>query len=341
MHCSEDAASFAKQQNKMPPAVRPLPNHTTTIDEFNVHKKTICKVLRARNDMLPFVVATGTLGDELAIRESALRVRALGDDARLVRGYRLVTVPGLRPEPTFNAIPAVCIVHADGTRESLHHSTSDDASKLVFVPSRRMHPDVTDDDLANATQVLCTVVVCPIPVRHSLSLVREKLSWFEQRRFTFSPEEGKPRRLIISRAMPVFALWMQSDSLRIQTIDDALIAFGFPFRELAGDEHTEAVVSNAPHVNDVYDAHELLAPVPPWAFERRCWLPSVPALHAFHARILETEGEDAAWLAHAEEYANYYRQLESEYMHRLYKNADTTGVSLPDRLEGATSLTFE
>jgi len=302
-------------------------DHNTTTLEYNANKPEILKHLRAKGDPFPFVVNPGQHREELAFRETSARLaklRSHGVNVTLLRGYRLTTIHGLAQDSglLYNASP--CLVLKVGTvYECLSCNRDPDSNApIVFVPSSRMHPELTDTQLLSGSYLCCTVVGgAPMTVR-ALLVARNALSFFEQRKLCATPEEGVPRRLLLTRTFPLFSEWMSTCcKLPFDLITDFSISSGCCFREILDEEAEEAL--RVVGEGGVYDfgtedpSVDMTAPDPPWVFERETWLFSVGALHDFY--LESSKGTNA--LQNFELVSTFYllyNKLQDEYLSRLH-----------------------
>jgi hypothetical protein len=326
------------------------PDRVTSIDEFNAHKKALCKVLRRKTDHLPFLVKSGSLSDESAMMATGRRLRALqksGERVELLRGYRLLSVPDIGRKLTFNAIPTTVLRRADGSHETLHSNgdaTGSSSKPMVFVASSRVHTELDDEQLCSGRYMLCTVVVGAQDALCALGVMKGVLSHFEQRKICMRPEDGAVRRWIVPRAFPFFDLWVYH-GCRVfpSTRLDMQIAFGFPFRELTDAEHELAVDHEVAEAKKTvftggFQLKEMVAPVPPWKNEPRVWLPSVQQLHALYKKHTNnfTTFPTASGLS---EFVELFATLQDEYSDRITRN-DCGGALVPSKSPTSSDTAF-
>ena len=319
-------------------------DRVTSVDEFNCHKRALCAVLRSKADPLPFLIQPGALLDESASMAMGRKLDAMqeaGGTAKLLRGYRLLTVPAIGTHVTFNAVPALVILKSDGTKETDHYNGVLGSTKpFVFVPSSRMHAELSDDAICSGRHMLCTVVVGCRETLNTLRMMRDILSFFQQRKLCMKPEEGIARKWLLARPLPFFDIWFKygcnvCPSFRI----DIHVAFGFSFRALTDSEHELAIDSEVPDEQKVfsttgYTLRELVQPTGLWKTEPRIWLPTVKKLHDFY-RVSSSNYTVVPGSNCMGTYVEFYKQLLSEYWARLRTN-DGGGLAIP----GGTSATF-
>ena len=323
------------------------PDRVTSIDEFNAHKKAICKVLRRKTDALPLLVKGGSLFDESAMMATGRRLRALqksGEHVELLRGYRLQSVPDIGRKLTFNAIPAVVLRRADGSHETLHSNGDSSSKPIVFVASSRMHPELDDEQLCSGRHLLCTVVVGEQDALCALGIMKGTLSHFEQRKLCMRPEDGAVRKWVVPRVFPFFDLWVHHNCCVFpSTRIDMQIAFGFPFRELTDAEHELAVDHEVAGARKTvftggFELKEMVAPTPPWKNEPRVFLPSVQKLHSLYKQHTNgfTTSPTASGLSN---FVELFSTLQKEYSERLTRN-DCGGALVPSKPPTSSPAAF-
>ena len=137
---------------------RATTDHVMSVDDYNANKRLILATLRNKGDPPPRIMAHGSG----CIRALFLTVDALLKErpgARLVRGYKLHTVPlskrrdlgGDAVKATFHMVLARPSA-ADPTREVYECACAaffppDQKRSFVFVPSSRAHPQICDEAL--------------------------------------------------------------------------------------------------------------------------------------------------------------------------------------------------
>lgn len=302
-------------------------DHLTTLDEYNSNKVAIRRLLCRKNDPTTAYLAPGEHSPDLAprfLRDRLAELRASGVTGfKMVRGFKLVTIglPGSKPSfLTFNAASHVVLQHPDGSFESVTRNGDDvEGGKYIFVPSSRMHADLTDDELLSGYWLLSTVVSGPPSIISTLVRIRSAMCSFEQRRLCGSPEDARARRSIVFRYFPSYLKWVSKKSLlQVSIQTDATVAFGIPHRELT-DEEFERVFdggdADQKQITEVVSCYELTNPKEPWGFEKERWLPSVAVLHALVDEVVMSDEP------HSEENEKMlfalYDVLQDEYATRL------------------------
>lgn len=305
----------------------PVDECNMTVAQYNANKYGIRKHLCNGGDPRARLVRPGTCQPELAPRVVGLRLEELnrvhGGGYTLVRGYRLISmtsaVSAMR-QVTYSAQSHLVIKTPTGEYESLTRSADDSrpTEPYIFVPSSRMHTDLTDAELLSGYWLLCTVVGGPPEITATLLRLRENMCDFEKRRLCATPEESRARRSLAIRQFPGYMKWSQLVSkLPANTYVDSVIAFGMPFRELTDAEMD--VIFDGIDVRQTLsgegDTSDFLKPEPPWQFDRSMWLPSVPKLHAEVERFVEVaDGHDSAADV---VFFPIYETLQEEYATRL------------------------
>jgi len=286
------------------------------LEQYNSNKRAIRTHLCAKHDAHAILVKPGAFSPEVSLRAARLRMSELSADpeagCRLIRGYRLVS---LGDTVSYSAVGDVVIGFANGTFESLTHAPDGSQRPSVFVPSTRMHQELSDTELLSGYWLTCSVLGGSAQVVATLLRLRNNMCNFETRRLCASPEDAKARRSLAVRQFPGFAAWSKSKSMLPQSLFvDSVLSFGMPFRELRDDE-MEAVYDGcySKQQAELGKWSEYVAPQHPWEFEQRMWLPSV---HRLHCLIDENQEADD------ELFYELYDTLEGEYAARLTNAED-------------------
>jgi hypothetical protein len=323
-------------------------DHNTTVGEYNRHKFRIRQHLCAHGDPFAIVVACGHHRNETATHATGRRIRELqndGETVKLLRGYRLTTICDFEAggQITYHADSTLVIRRENGQHECLARNRYvEDRSRFIFVPSSRMHADLSDAQLVSGAYLLCTIVDGPLPMLQSLLLTRDILSHFERRKICASPEDATSRRLLFTRCFPFLNHWFQTAcKLPPDLKTDAAVSFGCCYRELSDDECAAALedklagkeLNMGPPVEPI----ALLEPEAPWCFEERVHLPTVEKLHAFY-RCTVLSG--TVWYPDQQSaYYKFYDALQQEYSDRLVSSSGLCGATMPPTLTGVPVCT--
>ena len=308
---------------------RECDDYNMTVAQYNASKHDVRKHLCNTGDAKAALVKPGVWPPDLALRAVGRRLKELNDKGRmndehyeLVRGYRLVsmTTPKATAKATYNAQSHVVIKHPNGEYESLIRNTtkSNPDAPFVFVPSSRMHTDLTDQELLSGYWLLCTVVGGPREITDTLLRLRDNMCHFERRRLCSSPEDSRARRSLAIRQFPGFQLWSRTASRLPESVYiDSAIAFGMPFRELTDAELDRVYEGKSIRTMiEIGEASDFLHPSTPWKFERERWLPTVEKLRGCVERYAKmTEDGDQGIVEAA--FFPIYEQLQLEYATRL------------------------
>lgn len=318
-------------------------DYNTTAEEFNNTKKQILAHLRRKGDPVPSLVQPGRLCEELAFRAAGRRLRALqltGEQATIVRGFKLVSIGGVGGPLSilsYNATPHVVVRRENGALESFARNRDPSNKRpFVFVPSSRMHSDLSDAELLRGHHMLCTIVGGSKDVVEVLLLMRESLSEFEKRKICLNTDTAMARRMIITRTFPFYKEWSSGASgyrkLPADLLTDSQLAFGFPYRELREDEAEHVLRNSESGANAEIELDEPLAddfvrPSAPWRFDSSVWLPAVRRLHHIYENVILRDA--IPFQASRPLFLSVYTELQEEYCTRIATGE--TPSSLPRR----------
>jgi len=254
-----------------------------------------------------------------------------GKECRLIRGYKLTSLPlpdsGIE-SIAYSAQAVIVIQHADGRYESLAcNNVSSDPSPFVFVPSSRMHPELSDEQLLSCHFALAEIIDGPAAIVDTLIRMRCTMSRFEQRKLCRSPEEAPTVKNLMIRYFPHFEAWSRKRCKLCMHVDIA-IAFGMATRPMT-DTENEYILSGgmteAPRPL-VEDRRSLTKETGEWTFERDVWLQGVAALHMFVDGTATQQGCDENE-AVARVYFQCYDSLQIEYAKRFCRAAEKESMS--------------
>jgi hypothetical protein len=195
-------------------------------------------------------------------------------------------------------------------------NASGSEEKYVFVPSSRVHTELTDEQILSGYFLLSTIIGGPPQITAQLIRLRVNMCAFEQRRMCAYPEEMTARKSLAIRQFPGYVKWATTecrlpDSCHI----DVCIAFGMPFRELRDDE-VECMLSEGLVLKDSMSISELVNPVHPWAIEETQFVSTAHTTRRFLMSVIENDTDvDEGGLAVM--LVAFYRKMEIEYAERL------------------------
>ena len=298
-----------------------------SVSVYNMNKRAIRKHLCNTSDPKAAIVRSGECNvDHFATRATRGRLAALHaegkTECKVVRGYRLVSLSdGSNSAVTasYTARSEVVIDHGGGNYECFSAAPTGVANdRFVFVPSSRVHTELSDDQILSGYFLLGSVVGGPAEITSTLLRLREQMSHFDRRRLCGSPEEAVSGHSLAIRKFPGFARWQDAVCRLPKTVfTDASIAFGFPFREVL-DEELEAMFQGGDLrelISEYGTVKDFIDPKPPWKFERERWLPGVEVLHQLTA--LYSEGAQGPCFSTDSIFFPIYARLELEYCNRL------------------------
>ena len=307
------------------------------VHEYNAEKRAIRAHLCFAGDAPTALVQPGSFPYDIAPRMVKHRMEQLrgdGKECKLMRGYKLTSLlpPNSGIESlAYNAKGIVVIQHVDGKYESLaQNSMSSDRSPFIFVPSSRMHTELSDEQLLSGHFMLATVIDGPKSIIDTLMRLRVKMSRFEQRKICRSPEEAHAVKSVLIRYFPHFDNWIKNKcQLPKHLYVDIAIAFGMatrPTTDVENDYILSGGHTEAPVPTRYEDRRSLTKETGDWTFESDMWLDGVKALHMLvDGTATQKAGDSAARLL----YIRCYDSLEIEYAKRL------AGYELKARAEHA------
>lgn len=299
--------------------------------EYNANKHAVRALLQNAADPYAFRLVAGVMRDAVMWPASAVRMKELrrqGNDVTFVRGYMLVTTPflaqiGLDNEIVYSAVPCPVLRVRDADGGKARYETVYDGSvggagnaPLLFVPSSRLHPELSDEQLMSGAFQPCHVWSVPPEAVQPMRALRDTHSAYERRRFCFAPEEMDAPRTIVTRSGFFLCEYLSSAASKVARYDhaDARLAFGMPYMTLAND--TKICAPMDMRADDFKCQDALIDPQPPWKHDRDAWLPSVGALHA---AIHDTKGLACREvLERQHHFFQLFVKLEHEYAQRRY-----------------------
>ena len=308
-------------------APAPTDLHFSTV-HYNANKVRIRKQLCNHDDLNTVLISPGSFAPDMVARATNERLQALasqGIHATLVRGFRMIAMTA-HPDPStfcYCAQGTVAIRHPDGRFESLcQNATTAPTKPFVFVPSTRMHKDLTDEQLLSGYFLLCSIVCGPQTIVDAVLNLKDTMNFHDQRRFCRTPEECTARRSLAIRQFPGYAQWASKYSQIPKTMYvDSTLAFGFPYRDLTDAEMEELFAGKDVRMAICSETkHDFLCPNPPWSYATSLWLPSTPVLHDYLAGTFDVWQNTEAMLADegvSDTLLSLYETLEREYVARL------------------------
>lgn len=220
-----------------------------SVEDYNANKRLIAATLRNKGDPPPRIMAHGSG----CIRTLFLTVEALLKErpgARLVRGYKLHTVPlsmrrdlgGDAVKATFHMVLARPSV-ADPTREVYECACAayfppDQKLPFVFVPSSRAHPQIGDEALLGNRWIPGCIVFGNLNWADATCAIQRVVG----RRASVigtTPEACVAKRNWRVRLFPFFEDWYTDRKPQRYPSDDMQVFaefFGFPIYEVDDDE---------------------------------------------------------------------------------------------------------
>lgn len=277
--------TVAKKSEKKETWCRPM-----APPEFTRHKNEIMKLLRKKGDAAPVCnVKPGILGEQDAL----LSVRTFLDqsenaDCSLVRGFRMFVFIDTNERFSYAARSDVAVRLPNGSIVSFtaNKRGAKDAP-FIFVPSSRMHVELSDESLLSGFYHLSTVVGGAKQVVNAISMVQKQLSLFERRLFCTNPDHSMAVPSAHVRYYPFFAEFLASNQgepvRQLKSLTDACVAFGMAYKPIAfesgmrmpSSKHDTTSDDNDDNINNwILPADDV-----DWIVEENVWLPSVPTLH--------------------------------------------------------------
>lgn len=290
-----------------------------TRDEYNTNKFAIRHLLQAQGDAHVFRVLPGQFPQEVAWKAAAeliAKTKADGGHAQLVRGFVLIVWFAEGDAISYTAFPCPVVrikpaSDAPATHVSTYEAADVTSAPMVFVPSSRMHPELSDAQLLSSTLQLSHVWSVPPCEMPKIRAMRRTRCALERHKFCLSPEEAVGRRpMVVYMGFFLKEYMAHASSIPVTDHFDAHASFGFPFADPHDVEAHAYPLSLAAH------ADALVHPKPPWTHDRSAWLPSSGALHA--ATLAAGEARtDCELRAHMPLFFQLYKRLECEYLTRM------------------------
>jgi hypothetical protein len=299
-----------------------MPNRPTNRQEYNENKIAIHFHLQKKGDAPAFRVLQGKFADDNAWREAATLIedaRARGDQATLVRAFTLVTWSSNdgQSEFVYAAVPCPIVRTVPSMGGHATHTTTmqigdDCRDPIVVVPSSRLHPELTDNQILSAQFSLSWVWSVPPNRMPNIRALRKARCVYEQQRYCLTPDEGVSRRTVASQ-VGFFLLdyLLHLSSISVNDRFDAQTSFGFPFAY--SDSREAAPIAFEEGIQGRINA--IVNPEPPWAHDRTAWLPSVEKLHRAIQGTSNVRTPDELHV-HMPNFFTVYKQLENEYIRR-------------------------
>lgn len=304
-----------------PPAKSDRP---MTVAEFNAKKKAILSLLRAKGDDLPQAnVAHG----QFSRSETPIRLKnilgARENTLTLVRGYRLVVAhlgDGDDSLAVCAAQGALALRGADGKLQSVTRGDNFQDIPFIFVPSSRMYPSLSDDDLVSGKYRFCTILFDEYGAAQMLQRVRLNMSSLEKQKFALSPEEAEPLPAALVRDFPFFQEYFEGAKHAFESPCDTAMCFGMPWRPITNADIERLDLAGGTRMVEFeyVDSGEFVSPSTPWRFDRDAWLPSVPTLHRLLEDMFAAESQIPQML-HRFFMFEILEKLGREYQQRLYQ----------------------
>ena len=302
----------------------PLADVIMSAETYRRHKKTIWKALCAEADKSdpPRIVKPGNGCPFACAKNVRLYLRNAGSGHSVVRGYKMVCLP---PSPivqfTFKAIGHLVVRTPDGkfVDPTLHYSQFKKDEPYIFVPSSRMHADLTDKQLVSGAYLFNSVSRGDARIVNNIARMHACVSRFLQRNNVESPESFPTVPRIHLEPLPYFDDWIDVSSISSRSnshedYQDAALAFGSRYivarEEEADDPELEDMCCcGYVPIEGLEDSR--------FESEHNMHLPSTPEFLNFHKARKQ---KDAPYLPPAVEmkkYLEFYTQMEEEFVMRL------------------------
>ena len=295
--------------------VRPNINRPMTVKEFNTMKKDITKLLRSKGDDFPVCnVQNGCNSVPEAYMKMQLALDMPSQTSRLTRGYKLVVITDHRDLYTYAAQPYVALKQADGSIVSFIKDERFGDTPFIFVPSSKMHPEISDAKILSCNWKLATVVSGNSLILDMLVRVKQNMSIIERQKFAFAPENAVAAPVVRIRFFPFFKEFVESNPHAFDNPNDAALCFGMPYQNIKDDKTSK-------NSRDTFiwgktdDAMDFLEPTSSWLIDTVAWLPSVSKLHATMNAIYIKRNVPKA--LHYKLLISIYEKLGHEYKSRL------------------------
>jgi len=290
----------------MPPAV------------YTKYKKVIWKALCSKDDKAnpPRILVPGRGCAFAAPRNVRLFIKSAGDENTPVRGYKMMCLPECdNVKFTFKAIGHIVVRTPEGKLiDPTKHVDELGTDDYVFVPSSRMHADLTDKQLLSGAYLFNTILCGDNRIVDNIIRVHACVSRFLQRNNVRSPESFPTVPRIHLDELPYVQDWMESSNILPSSEIDASLAFGA--RYLIGREEE----AEDPKLADVCCGAKPLDGLPDdlFHYETNMFLHTTREFLEFH-KTYSTSTEKLPPAVEMKEYLNYYRIMENEYLTRMEK----------------------
>ena len=303
-----------------------------TVRVYNNNKYRIRKQLCADRDPPAVLLLPGVHHIDCsmrAVRDHLDELEAEGKTGYSIqRGYKLVQISDVLSrinEITYNAQSEVVLKNPDGTYTSFSENVNKSSTRYVFVPSSRVHFELSDKQILTGYYLLATVIGGPPLIRAQLLKMRSSMCSFEWRKMASMPEELPAKRSVALRHLPGYKNWVINEC-RLPGANhiDMSIAFGMPYRELTETE-MEKIIAGGEQTDllrEEINLKDLLYISSPWHFEYDVFLPSAYKLRDFLQLLVEDGGafnEKALELM----LVKFYKEMEKEYEGRFISCEDS------------------
>lgn len=300
-------------------------NRPMTKTEFKKVGKTLVRQLCCKTDSPP--VCNVLPGEHTKQESPSLlrqKLRDGSDSFKLIRGYKIVMIMPDDALFTYCGLPMLVLKNT-GTGKIVC-LTKDDRFQhdpFIFVPSSRMHPDITDDELLSGRFDFSGILGGSEVVIDCIVRSKRHQSIFERTTYATSPESAKAVPKAYIMFYPGFRTFVDVNREHFDSISDLAVSFGMPYRVLSEEDDPDELARHVDKSGTIFmsgteNAHTLIYPKPPWVVEKNVWLPLVPQLH----RVLETicEAENSSSPDNDARYtclSIMYTHLLSQYKQRL------------------------
>lgn len=293
---------------------------------YNNNKHRIRRHLCADGDPKAVLLTPGKFHIDASMRAVRDRLDELNRDGKvgysIQRGYKLVQISDVLSkinEVTFNAQSEIVLRNPDGTYTSFSENVDKSTDRYVFVPSSRVHFELSDDQLLTGHYLLATIIGGPTVIRAQLLRMRNNMCSFEWRKMASLPEELPARRSVALRHLPGFANWVQTQC-RLPGANhiDVSIAFGMPYRELTEREMEKIIKGENPTdlLREEVCLNDLINVSEPWQLEPKVFLPTTHKLRDF-LQIMVDKGTSFNEEVLELMLVSFYKEMELEYEARF------------------------
>jgi len=285
---------------------------------YSKHKKTIWKALCSKADKAtpPRVLSPGKGCAFAAARNVRLFIKSAEGGHTPIRGFKMMCMPeSSNVKFTFKAVGHIVVRTPEGKLiDPTKHVDDLGTDDYVFVPSSRMHADLTDKQLLSGAYLFNTVLCGDDRIVDNILRVHACVSRFLQRNNVRSPESFPTVPRIHLDELPYIGDWLEASSIPPTSEIDASLAFGARYL-IAREEEAED-----PALADVCCGTKPLEGLPDDLFhhETNMFLPTTREFLEFH-KTYSASKDKLPPAREIKRYLEFYTVMESEYLSRLQK----------------------